>query len=148
MRRTITIIALFSCMILSGCGLLEGVNNTLNYVNDATAYVQTLNDAAAELPGLAEQAVKDTAALKELETKLEQLKTDIQTFNEIDPPAIANGLHDKIVTQNEKLESSIDSFHQQVKKGNGTIQEFQNSEIMTTINEITKLRDQIQQIGK
>ncbi|WP_163102355.1 DUF6376 family protein [Peribacillus alkalitolerans] len=147
MKRTLSIVTLFIFMMLSGCGLLEGVNDTLNYVNDATSYVQNLNDAAQELPGLAEQAVKDTAALSQLDTKLEQLKTDINTFNELNPPSIADGLHEKIVSQNEKLESSIDDFHQQVKKGNVTLQGFQNSEIMTTINEITKLQDQIQQLG-
>jgi hypothetical protein len=49
-----------------------------NYVNKAITF-------SNEVPSLAEQAVSDQQAAKELETNLEEMKKDIEEINELQP---------------------------------------------------------------
>lgn len=54
---------------LGGCSMLEGANDALTYVNEATDYVQEAKTFAEEAPELAQQAITDSKAAAEFETK-------------------------------------------------------------------------------
>lgn len=146
--RTIALSLLIVLSALSGCGLLEGVNNTLSYVNEATEYANEASTFAEEAPPLAERAVTDQQAAQELETKLKDMKADIEEFNELDAPGVASDLHDQVVSRNNQALEGIQVYLDNMENGQLDPSVIENTEIFQTFNEITSLVDQIQQLGE
>ncbi|WP_408007599.1 DUF6376 family protein [Pseudalkalibacillus sp. A8] len=142
-----SVMVLISIMILSGCSLLQGVNNTLEYVNEATNYINTASTFADEVPALAEQAVSDKNARVELEERLNQMKSDITAFNELDPPGVAEGVHEKIEGYNDTLEQGIDGYLSKVENGEVDPKMLEDYEILQTINQLTNIKNQLEQLG-
>ncbi|MEW8985973.1 MAG: DUF6376 family protein, partial [Bacillus sp. (in: firmicutes)] len=89
MRLKRLAVALTAVIGLSGCSFLEEVNGTLDYVNQATEYVNEATEFANEVPAMAEQAITDTQALKDLETRLLEMKQEIEAFSKLEAPSIA-----------------------------------------------------------
>lgn len=147
MKKTIAIFSIFSMLFLSGCSLLGEVNNSLNYVNTVTDYLNTAQNFSNEVPQLAQEAVTNTDARVNLEKELIAMKDEIEDFNNIQPPSIAKDIHDKIVSSNEKLQDGIDLYITNVNNGKWDPAVLENSEIMKTINEITNLKNQIENLG-
>jgi hypothetical protein len=147
MKKWILSMIMVSVVALSGCSLLQGVNDTLEYANGAIDYIDKASAFADEVPALAEQAVSDQNARVELEEKLTQMKTDINEFNEMDPPGVAEGVHNEIVGYNDKLEQGIDSYLSKVENGEVDPQLLEEYEILETINQRTNLMDQLEQLG-
>ncbi|WP_221566748.1 DUF6376 family protein [Alkalihalobacillus sp. TS-13] len=136
-----------SVLILSGCSLLQGVDDTLEYVNSATDYINTAKSFADEAPALAERAASDQESRVELEERLNQMKEDIATFNELNPPGIAEGVHGKIVGYNDTLEQGIDGYLRNVENGEVDPKLLEDYEILQTINQLTNIMDQLEQLG-
>ena len=63
--------------------------NSIDYAQKATDYVNEISAFANDAPALAEKAVNDSEARKELEAKLSEIKQDIPAFNELTPPDVA-----------------------------------------------------------
>jgi hypothetical protein len=64
---------------------------------------------ANEAPGLAGKVINDSAARKQLETRLRKIQKDISAFNEFTPPDITKEVYQQIVGYNEKLNELIDT---------------------------------------
>lgn len=74
MKRILIVLAGMGLLGAGGCGMLDQVNDGLNYTNEAAGYIQEVKTFAEEAPSLAEQAVNDTGAKEKLETQLESIQ--------------------------------------------------------------------------
>ncbi|GAB6556466.1 MULTISPECIES: DUF6376 family protein [Bacillus] len=133
---------------LMGCSLVEQGKNSIDYAQKATDYVNEISAFASDAPALAEKAVNDSEARKELETKLNEIKQDIPAFNELTPPDVAKDLHQQIVGYNEKLNTLIDTAMTKVEEGKVDVEQFRNSELMQTIDQVRELKDKVQNLGQ
>ena len=136
-----------SLILLTGCSLLGEVNSSLDYADTATGYVGTVKEFANEVPALSKDAVTDKEAMKTLENELQTMKTEIEEFNETEPPQIAEGVHDKIVSSNQQLQDGIDLYLKNMEDGTLDPTVLEDSEIMKTIDNITSLTNQIEKLG-
>ena len=57
MKKIITLIAIISTVLLSGCSIIGEVNNSLNYVNQVTDYMSTAKNFTNDIPQLAQESV-------------------------------------------------------------------------------------------
>ncbi|WP_312506277.1 DUF6376 family protein, partial [Bacillus luti] len=119
-----------------------------DYAQKATDYVNEVSAFANEAPALAEKAINDGEARKELEAKLNEIKQDIPAFNELTPPDVAKDLHEQIVGYNEKLSALIDTSMKKIEEGKMDVEQFKNSELMQTIDQVRDLKDKIQNLGQ
>ncbi|MCU4767109.1 DUF6376 family protein [Bacillus toyonensis] len=133
---------------LIGCSIVEEGKNSLDYAQKATDYVNEISAFANEAPALAEKAVNDKEARKELEAKLNEIKQDIPAFNELTPPDVAKDLHQQIVGYNEKLNTLIDTSMKKAEEGKIDVEQFKNSELMQTMDQVRDLKDKIQNLGQ
>ncbi|MGN5648716.1 DUF6376 family protein [Bacillus sp. Brlt_9] len=133
---------------LMGCSLVEQGKNSIDYAQQATDYVNEISAFANDAPALAEKAVNDSEARKELEMKLSEIKQDIPAFNELTPPDVAKDLHQQIVGYNEKLNTLIDTAMTKIEEGKVNVEEFKNSELMQTIDQVRELKDKVQNLGQ
>jgi TolA-binding protein len=134
-------------VVLSGCSVLEGVNNTLDYAENATSYANEVSTFANEVPPLAQQAVSDEQAALELETRLEDMKRQIEEFNALEEPAVGADLHQQVVEQNEQALKGIDAFLANIENGKLDPSVIESTEVFQTLNDITNIINQIQQLG-
>lgn len=144
MKKIYTMFFVLAFLMLSGCSILGEVNNSLDYVNETTEYIDELSTFAEDASSLANEAATDPEAKKELESRLTTLEESIQEFNEIEPPSLAEDIHQEIVNKNEQL---LEGINAAMQNGEVAIDQLQDSEIFTTINEITDLLNQIEQLG-
>ncbi|GEN53770.1 DUF6376 family protein [Halobacillus faecis] len=147
MKQT-ALMVLVSVSLLGGCGLIDGVNDTLSYVNEATEYATEATTFAEEAPALAEHAITDPQAAQELETKLEGIKADIEKFNDLDPPEVASDLHQQVVEQNNRALEGMDMYLANMENGKLDPSVLENTEVFQTFHELTSLLEQIQQFGE
>ncbi|PFW58885.1 hypothetical protein COL13_03800 [Bacillus cereus] len=142
---------LFVCIVLiglMGCSIVEEGKSSLEYAQKATDYVNEVSAFANEAPALAEKAINDGEARKELEAKLNEIKQDIPAFNELTPPDVAKDLHEQIVGYNEKLSALIDTSMKKIEEGKMDVEQFKNSELMQTVDQVRDLKDKIQNLGQ
>lgn len=133
---------------LMGCSIVEEGKNSIDYAQKATDYVNEISAFANEAPALAEKAINDGTARKELETKLNEIKQDIPAFNELTPPDVAKDLHQQIVGYNEKLNTLIDTAMTKIEEGKVDVEQFKNSELMQTVDQVRDLKDKVQNLGQ
>ncbi|MBD8071339.1 DUF6376 family protein [Bacillus sp. PS06] len=148
MKKRWVVIFITSVLLLSGCSLIEDVNNTLSYGKEATEYVSKAGTFAKEVPTLATQAVNEPEAATELETKLVDMKQDMQEFNGLQAPEMAADLHQQIVAHNQKVEEGIDLYLNNMEDGKLDPAILENTEIFQALTDITNTIDQIKQIGE
>ncbi|HDR3649928.1 DUF6376 family protein [Bacillus sp. SM-B1] len=142
---------LLACIVsigLMACSLVEEGKNSLDYAQKATDYVNEISAFANDAPALAEKAVNDSEARKQLETKLSEIKQDIPAFNELTPPDVAKDLHQQIVGYNEKLNTLIDTAMTKIEEGKVDVEQFKNSELMQTIDQVRDLKEKVQNLGQ
>ncbi|WP_242214292.1 DUF6376 family protein [Bacillus cereus group sp. BfR-BA-01383] len=142
------LLAIIVSIGLMGCSVVEEGKNSLDYAQKATDYVNEISAFANEAPALVEKAVNDKEARKELETKLNEIKQDIPAFNELTPPDVAKDLHQQIVGYNEKLNTLIDTSMKKIEEGKMDVEQFKNSELMQTIDQVQALKDKVQNLGQ
>lgn len=119
MKKYVISLLFSGTLVLSGCsGLLDQVSDTTTYVTEANEYVTDIQQFTEGFPQLAEEAMKNAAKKAELTQQLETLKADIQEFNEITAPKIAEDLHTQIIEKNKLLSEEIQTYLQQLKADN------------------------------
>ncbi|NWO12044.1 DUF6376 family protein [Virgibacillus sp.] len=112
MKKVMLGLLSLSLLLLSGCALLEETTNSLNYAEEATAYVNDLNN-------FLEKA--STLEADELRTELKNLQTTITDFIDIDPPAIAEDIHQELKSRSEQL---LDTTNNLMDQGEITVEQF------------------------
>ncbi|MEH7634590.1 DUF6376 family protein [Bacillus pumilus] len=119
MKKYVMAFLFSGTLVLSGCSsLLNQVNDTTTYVTEVNEYVTDIQQFTEDFPKLAEEAVKNATKKAELTQQLESLKADIQEFNEVTAPKIAEDLHAQIIEKNEVLSEEIQTYLQQLKADN------------------------------
>jgi hypothetical protein len=148
MKKKWLAVVLMTLIGLSGCSFLEDVNGTIDYVNQATDYVNEATEFANEVPSLAERAITDTEALADLETSLLEMKQEIESFNELEAPALAEDIHQQVLEYNDKALEGINVLLANIENGELDPALLENSEVFSTLQELADLSEQIQQLGK
>ncbi|MGG3560614.1 DUF6376 family protein [Neobacillus rhizosphaerae] len=133
-------------LFLSACSFLGEVNDSIDYVNQATDHINKLNNFAEDAPQLIEQAANDLEIQKELETQLVTLKQDIENFININNvPSVAKEVHQELVIKNELLLGEINEV---LQNGHLALDKLESSQIFTTVNEVTNLLNRIENLGQ
>lgn len=142
--KALLVISMF--MLVSGCSFLGEINESIDYVNEATTHINTLNTFAEDAPQLVQEAISDPVAKGNLEAQLVSLKQDIEEFislNEV--PTIAENIHQELVDKNELLLTEINKV---LEDGQLAVEKLENSQLFQTVNEITDLMNQIENLGQ
>lgn len=147
MKKWLIGIQASTSLLLGGCSMLEGANDALTYVNEATDYVQEAKAFAEEAPELAQQAITDSNAAAEFETKLEDMKGEIESFNELNAPELAADLHAQVLEQNEKALDGINTYLENIEGGKLDPAVLENTELFQSIQDISSLVKQIEDLG-
>ncbi|WIY62966.1 DUF6376 family protein [Bacillus arachidis] len=147
LKKTILLVFLITIGLM-GCSVIEEGKNSIDYAQKATDYANEVSTFANEAPGLVEKAINDSTARKELETKLREIQKDIPAFNELTPPDVAKDIHQQIVGYNEKLNELIDTTMKKIEEGKLDVEQFKNSELMQTVQQLKDLKDKIQNLGQ
>lgn len=129
--------------VLSGCSLVDSVNNSLDYTKEATTFINETSQFAESIPELAQQAATNTDAKETLTKELEAMKTRISEFNGIEAPAFAQDIHEQLVGLNDTLLTDINGYMDQIQNG---VTDFQNSNIVQTITKINETMDMLQNL--
>jgi PBP1b-binding outer membrane lipoprotein LpoB len=137
-------IFLVTIMLLTGCSLFNEVNDSVNYVDEATNYIQTLTEFGNEAPQLIQAAATNTPAYDELLVQLTSLKEEVTNFITIDPPQVAVDIHQQLVTSSEKILNTINNT---VQDGELMLDRLTNSEILQTITNVSNLMNRIENLG-
>ena len=148
MKIKSTLVVFIVTIGLMGCSLVEQGKNSIDYAQKATDYINEISAFANDAPALAEKAVNDSEARKELEAKLSEIKQDIPAFNELTPPDVAKDLHQQIVGYNEKLNTLIDTAMTKIEEGKVDVEQFKNSELMQTVDQVRDLKEKVQNLGQ
>jgi PBP1b-binding outer membrane lipoprotein LpoB len=146
MKKTLMLFGLMGILFLSGCSLLGEVNDTVEYANTTTDYLNTTKTFANDVQQLANEAVTDEQARQDLENELITMKEEINQFNNIEAPAIAEDVHNQIVSANTQLEEGIDLYLTNIENGKFDLAFLENSGILTTVNEISSLMENIEKL--
>ncbi|WP_273127470.1 DUF6376 family protein [Metabacillus sp. HB246100] len=136
---------LFALFLLSGCSLVEEVSNGVNYVAEATEFVEEVSTFTQDIPALTEQAVTDEQARMELETKLMEIKEDMEEFNTLQAPDMAADVHQQIVEYNNAALKNIDSYLEMVENGTLDITAIEEYELIQSLQEISKTLDKMRE---
>jgi len=65
-------------------------------------------------------------------------------FNQIETPALAKDIHQKIIEKNKEIETAINEV---IVNGELVIEKIENSQLFQLINDVTRLMDQIENLG-
>ncbi|MFC0418265.1 DUF6376 family protein [Cytobacillus solani] len=144
MKKLNLLIAVLVSLMLSGCSFLGEVNDSLDYANKATDHINTLSNFAETAPQMIQDAATNGEAKEELENQLKTLIEKMEKFNAIDPPSIAEDIHQQLVEKNEII---IEEMNQVMADGEILLDKIESTEIFTTINEITTLLNQLKELG-
>lgn len=138
---------LVTTLLLSACGAVESVNNSITYVNDASEYVQQISTAGTELQGLAEQAVTDPQIATQMKETLQQIQTEASEFTQLTPPALGEAIHTQLVQYNEQLMGMVESFKTELEQRGFTQETWEQTGIPDLISNINNLREQLGGLG-
>ncbi|MGM0902990.1 MAG: DUF6376 family protein [Bacillota bacterium] len=142
--KALLVVSLF--MLLSGCSFLGEINESIDYVNEATTHINTLNTFAEDAPQLVQEAISDPVAKENLEAQLVSLKQDIEEFTSLNEvPTIAENIHQELVDKNELLLTEINKV---LEDGQVAVEKLESSQLFQTVNEITDLMNQIENLGQ
>lgn len=149
MKKTLLYFAVFFLIsgIMSACSAIEEVNNSINYIEKATEYINKISTFANEAPTLIEKATTENEALKQLDTKITEIEKEVKEFNQLTPPEFAKDIHAQILEHNQALESAIESYQNSIEEGTFDPKVLQNSELMNQLEAISRMLEQVQNLG-
>lgn len=142
------IILMLVASLLSGCSLIDNANQSLNYVTEASTYVNEVTTFAEQLPTMAQDALSNSTGLDQITSSFEQMKQDITQFNQLDAPAFAQSVHDKLTQYNETFLQEINMYISQLSSGTINLETIGQSEMVQTMKEISEVLNQLQQLGQ
>lgn len=148
-KKTIGIVlaTVLALSLLTGCGLMNDINQTVDYVNDTVAYVNETTAFVTGAAALAQQAVLDEAAREQLRRKLEEMKAAIAEFNQKEPPEIAEAIHKQLLSYNETLQQKLNAYSEQIRGGNWSESLWNGSGIAEAVAPIAALLDKIKSLN-
>ncbi|MDQ0268137.1 DUF6376 family protein [Cytobacillus purgationiresistens] len=148
MNRLLLLIPFFILLTTAACSPIEDTKDTLIYINGVEDYMNELSRFTEEFPSMAEEALSESQAAQELETRVQQVQEDIETFNQLDSPVIMEELHDELLKQNENMQQGLESLEIELEKGTLNIEFIEDSEILKSIQGIEGIYEQIEKLGE
>lgn len=139
--------ALVFTLSLTGCGALNSVDQTLNYVNDTTSYIQEVGSFGSRLSELSQDAVLSDEARTQLENELNGIKDSIEQFAATDAPAYAENLHTNLTEYSSDLGAQVDSLLTRLQSGEWKPEWLEQSQIPELAGDISGLLDQLKNLG-
>jgi hypothetical protein len=143
MKKVLFVFAILATMLLSACSLVDEVNNSLDYVNEAKSYINTLSEFGEQAPQLVQDAAVDQEARTELETQLNTIVEQAEEFNNLEAPAVAEDIHQDLVSKNEALLEEVNNV---ISDGEIALDKLENSELINTVNDVTSLLETIENL--
>ncbi|ULL16246.1 hypothetical protein DVH26_18410 [Paenibacillus sp. H1-7] len=144
--RVKLLLLLFAVSLLSGCSLLDKVDQSLNYVNEATQFINSGTRLAEQLPNLATQAITDPEARTAIKNEFMEMKARIEAFNKLEPPAFAKSIHEQLLAYNETLTKQINTYLEQMNVGQIDWKSLTDSSLIQTLDQITQILDKLQNL--
>ncbi|MHA6484166.1 DUF6376 family protein [Paenibacillus sp. strain BS8-2] len=139
-KKGLAVILAVTLLLAQGCGILEGVGQTVNFATETTTYMDELKTFGQDMNGLAEQAIADVDARTDLKERIVALKEQIVQYADLTVPDYAKELHASIVQYNETLQGSLDQALTNIEQGRAA---FDATGIPDTIGKINELLTQI-----
>lgn len=143
-----TIMAAFFIMVLTGCSAVNEVSNGLNYVPEATEYINEVQQFSKEVSAVAEKAVNDPRAREELENLLGDLKADISEFSDLTPPSLFEDIHNQVLEHSNQLKDAVDQYSTAIKEGKLSTDLLEQSGLLDDIAVYNDLLSQIKKLGE
>lgn len=134
MKKSMAALLMTILLLLSGCSLLEEATDSFDYATEATEYINNLSEFTEEASSL---------ETDQLVARLEDLTDTIENFTKIEPPTIAEDIHQELTNKSEAL---LEITNNIVDQGEITVEQLQDTEIYQTIENITSLKMQIEQL--
>lgn len=147
MKKTLLAV-LLTFSVLTGCSAVEDVTNGINYVPEATEYINDVQQFSKDIPALAENAISDQNARAELEKALQDMNADIKDFNELAPPSVFEDVHNQVMEHNQSLQEGIDKYLGAVKNGEITSDLLEQSGLLDEIAVYSDLLNEIKKLGE
>ncbi|CDO02871.1 hypothetical protein BN988_01351 [Oceanobacillus picturae] len=135
MKKLVVIPILAVCIILSGCSFLEETNDSINYVSEATDYINDLSSFVEESTSLEGE---------ELANRVQTLQTTIEDFIRVEAPGFSEDIHQELKNKSETL---LTATNELLNNGEVAIEQLQDSHVYQTIENITGLMNQIENLG-
>lgn len=143
-KLTILLVTVLMTLMLSACSIIEGANQSLQYVNQATVHINNLASFSEQAPQMIKDAATNPETKQKLENQLNALKKEIEQFNLSNAPSIAKDIHQQIVEKNKILLQEINKV---LANGHLALDKLENSPIISTINDITGFMNRIENLG-
>jgi hypothetical protein len=138
--KGLAVILAVTLLLAQGCGILDGIGQTVNFATETTTYMDELKTFGQDMNGLAEQAVADIDARTDLKERIVALKEQIVQYEGLTVPDYAKDLHASIVQYNETLQNGLDKALTNIEQGRAA---FDATGIPDTIGKINELLTQI-----
>lgn len=135
-----------SLFFVNGCSLINNFTNSVDYVAQATSYIQKMNNYSDSIPPLIGDAVSDNNTRQQLEQELTQMKQDIEAFNQLDPPDFAQDIHNSIKDKNQTILDTIDHYQNNIKNGQFDPNLTQDLQLFQTVKDLNNLLNQLEKI--
>jgi hypothetical protein len=138
-----------SAVVLGGCSLLDEANNTLTYATGVTDFLNETQQFASDVPAMLENAASNPNIVEDVQGQLESMQQDIDSMQEMEVPAVAEGIHGQLLDYSSQIETGIDEALGKLE--NGVVDPaalFENTELLQTIQELQDLRVNIEQLGQ
>ncbi|MEH7247116.1 DUF6376 family protein [Neobacillus niacini] len=148
MKKLLLVMSASMLLLLGGCSFLNDAQNSLSYINDATDYLSAATEFASDAPALAQQAIGDIQAAEDFQTMLQDMQQTVEAFNELQAPDIAAELHQQIIEQNSAIITEIETYLNNFKDGLLDPAILENTELFQSVQDITNIIEQIQQLGQ
>ncbi len=75
---------------------------------------------------------------------LDDVEAEVESFNEIEQPSVAKGIHGKIEDQNDQILEAIDEANRQIEQGEFDQSAFEDLEIVKSLEQLESYREQIE----
>ncbi|OMP68091.1 DUF6376 family protein [Domibacillus epiphyticus] len=138
-----------STALLGGCSLIDEANNTLTYASDMTEFLNETQQFASDVPALLEDAASNPDIVEDLQSQLENMQQDIDAIQNMEVPAVAEDIHGQLLDYSGQLESSINDILGKLENGVLNPEELlENTELLTTIEELQELQKNIEDLGQ
>lgn len=82
-----------------------------------------------------------------MKRKLEDMKGEIESFNELNAPELAADLHNQVLEQNEKALAGINTYLENIEGGKLDPAALENTELFQSIQDISSIVKQIEDLG-
>ncbi|WP_079528607.1 DUF6376 family protein [Halobacillus hunanensis] len=133
---------------LSGCSLIEEATNGLQYTEDVTQFIADAEEFSSDLPQLIEQAQNDATAFADVEQRLQEFQTEIEEVQSLNPPELAESIHNDLMGYTEQLESGVEEMIQAAQEQVINIEAVENSALFQAIRDIQEIQQNLNQLGE